>query len=76
MINAQLSHLALRAALARFYERVGGRVAAEPAGDGPWTLGWGQGHHVLEIASGEGPACVDHLALEVPGHDDLAALEQ
>jgi catechol 2,3-dioxygenase-like lactoylglutathione lyase family enzyme len=72
------SYLALRvpdvAAARAFYTRVVGlRVHAELDGDG-LRLGWGAGHHVLDLRPGE--QALEHLAFEIaaPGLlDELAA---
>lgn len=71
-----LSHVGLRTrdveATRRFYERVVGLVAEPIAADGVTRLGWGIGHHALELLPG--PAGLDHLALEVGdpgGHEAL-----
>lgn len=65
--NTILSHVGLRtpdvAAASAFYTRVVGLVPGAVAGDGAQHLGWGSGHHVLELLPG--PAGLDHVALEV-----------
>jgi catechol-2,3-dioxygenase len=74
--QAHLSHVGLRAPetepLQRFYEEVVGMTLHEQL-EGRRRLGWGVGHHALEILPGE--AGLDHFALELPGPerlDDLA----
>ena len=73
MIQARLSHVGLRAPeaepLQRFYQDVVGMSLHEEV-EGTSRLGWGLGHHALEISSGE--AGLDHFALELP---DLAQLD-
>ncbi|MFI5612579.1 VOC family protein [Amycolatopsis sp. NPDC051903] len=72
------SHLGLRvpdvAAAAEFYERVLGLVRHSALPDGGARLGWGSGHHVLDLLAGE--QGLDHIAFEVRDHDGLAALEK
>ena len=66
MLLAHLSHLGLATPdperTQRFYEDHLGLTEAERLGDGRVRLGWGQGHHVLEISEGNG---LDHFAFEV-----------
>jgi catechol-2,3-dioxygenase len=63
---AALAHLGLRhpepESLAAFYEDAMG-LSREVAPAGSLRLGWGEGHHALEIA--EGPRGLDHFAFEV-----------
>ena len=70
-----LSHVALRTPdvedRATFYERVLGLVRHE-AGDGCTRLGWGTGHHALELHAGE--AGLDHVAFEVGDPGGTTAL--
>lgn len=75
--RTSLSHVALRTPeverAARFYERVMGMVSGpHPDADGAVLLGWGAGHHVLELLPG--PVALDHVAFEVlddGGHEAL-----
>lgn len=66
--KTSLAHVALRTpdvdAMARFYETAMGLVA-EPsdAGAGAVRMGWGRGHHAVELLPGS--AGLDHVALEV-----------
>ncbi|WP_326565251.1 VOC family protein [Amycolatopsis rhabdoformis] len=70
------SHIGLRvpdvAAAVEFYERVLGLVRHADLADGGARLGWGSGHHVLDLLPGE--QGLDHIAFEV--RDDLAAVEK
>ena len=76
--RTSLSHVALRTpdveAMSQFYARTMGLIA-EPSHnpDGRVQLGWGQGHHALELIPG--PAGLDHVAFEVAdagGHETVA----
>lgn len=73
-----LSHVALRsehvARMVEFYEDVLGLRVHEPLAQGGARLGWGSGHHVLDLLPGE--VGLDHYALEVRdagGPDGVAA---
>ncbi|WP_103338499.1 VOC family protein [Amycolatopsis sp. CA-126428] len=72
------SHLGLRvpdvAAAAEFYSRILGLCPAGALADGGLRLGWGLGHHVLDLRPGA-PA-VDHIAFEVRDEGGLDALEK
>jgi catechol 2,3-dioxygenase len=61
------SHLGLRVpdveATVRFYERILGLSSHGPLSDGGVRLGWGRGHHVLDLLPGDGG--LDHFAFEV-----------
>lgn len=74
MTWAKLSHVGLRApdatGLRRFYEDVVGMVTHEE--ESGLRLGWGAGHHAIEIFPG--PAALDHFALELPGDEELDIL--
>jgi catechol 2,3-dioxygenase len=61
---------------ARFYERVVGMVA-EPgvSPEGAVRLGWGSGHHALELLPGDEPG-LDHVGLEVGDAGGPAAVAQ
>jgi catechol 2,3-dioxygenase-like lactoylglutathione lyase family enzyme len=65
-----LSHLGLAsadpAATTRFYERVVGMTVGERDSGGATRLGWGRGHHALEITDSSG---LDHMAFEVVDGD-------
>jgi catechol-2,3-dioxygenase len=69
------SHLAIRvadvAAASAFYQRVVGLAVHDTLGEGGLRLGWGRGHHVLDLLPG-GPG-LDHFAFAV---DDPAELER
>jgi catechol 2,3-dioxygenase len=75
MLNARLSHVALRsadvAATRRFYEDHVGLALTEITADGRQRLGLGLGAHVLELSPG---ASIDHFALEIPDEAQLAVL--
>jgi catechol-2,3-dioxygenase len=70
-----LSHVGFRtpdpAAMARFYGETMGLVAEDRGGDG-LLLGWGTGHHAVELVEGE--AGFDHFGLEVADPGGQAAL--
>jgi catechol-2,3-dioxygenase len=76
--KTSLSAVGLRtpdvAGAARFYERVVGMVA-EPGADGAIRLGWGSGHHALELLPGNEPG-LDHVALEVGDEGGAAAIAE
>jgi catechol 2,3-dioxygenase len=65
--RTSLAHVALRTpnvtACATFYADVLGLVAEPADADGRVRLGWGAGHHALELVPGE--SGLDHVALEV-----------
>jgi catechol-2,3-dioxygenase len=71
------SHIGLRVPnvdeSAEFYQRVLGLVVQATLPDGGLRLGWGGGHHVLDLLPGR--ASLDHIAFEVAepgGLEDLA----
>jgi catechol 2,3-dioxygenase len=74
-----LSHVALRSAdvpgMVEFYEDVLGLRVHEQLPAGGARLGWGSGHHVLDLLPGE--RGLDHYALEVrdPGGPERLAAE-
>jgi catechol-2,3-dioxygenase len=72
------SHIGLRVpdvpATAEFYGRVLGLVVHAELPGGGLRLGWGTGHHVLDLAAGA--AALDHIAFEVRDKDGLAGLEK
>ncbi|MEU0510853.1 MULTISPECIES: VOC family protein [Amycolatopsis] len=73
-----VSHLGLRvpdvASTTDFYGRVLGLVPHDDLPGGGRRLGWGSGHHVLDLLPGE--AGLDHIAFEVRDPDGLAGLEK
>jgi catechol 2,3-dioxygenase-like lactoylglutathione lyase family enzyme len=72
------SHIGLRVpdvpATADFYERVLGLVVQDTLPTGGLRLGWGSGHHVLDLLPGE--RSLDHFGFEVRDVGGLDALEQ
>jgi catechol 2,3-dioxygenase len=76
--RTSLSHVALRTpdleAMTRFYVATMGLIPEPERVDQPEVrLGWGQGHHALELL--EGPKGLDHVGLEIGdpgGHVALA----
>ncbi|MGW0251931.1 VOC family protein [Nocardia goodfellowii] len=60
------------AATVQFYSRVLGLVLQEERSDGRVRLGWGSGHHVIELV--EGPKALRHYGFEVRDLDGVAAL--
>jgi catechol 2,3-dioxygenase-like lactoylglutathione lyase family enzyme len=72
------SHIGLRvpdvAATAAFYGRVLGLVPEADLAGGGTRLGWGTGHHVVDLLPG--PAGLDHIGFEVRDADGLAGLEK
>jgi catechol-2,3-dioxygenase len=75
---AHLSHVALRAPApeqtARFYNEVVGLTTQERIDSDRVRLGWGRGHHALELAAGE--QGLDHFALEVSEPGALDRLQR
>ncbi len=79
---ARLSHLALVtpdvAAVTRFYQDVMGLRVQEQLDGGSVRLGFGAGHHVLELQPGT--QRLDHFALEIPDDGErervIAAVER
>ncbi|MBO0682189.1 MAG: VOC family protein [Candidatus Dormibacteraeota bacterium] len=73
----RLSHLGFRtpdvAEMSLFYREIVGLQLEEEEADGRVRLGWGTGHHVLELIPGR--AAFDHLAFEVrdPGGAEACA---
>ena len=65
--RTSLAHVALRTpdvgACAAFYTDVVGLCAAPADADGRVRLGWGSGHHAVELVPG--PAGLDHVAFAV-----------
>jgi catechol-2,3-dioxygenase len=76
--RTQLSHLGLRTPdagrLAAFYEDAVGLSRHESLPGGGLRLGWGRGHHVLDLLPGE-PG-LDHFGLEVRDGDELQAVAE
>jgi catechol 2,3-dioxygenase len=72
------SHLGLRVpdveAATQFYERILGLRVHAPLEDGGMRLGWGQGHHVLDLLPG--PKTLDHFAFEILGERELDAFRK
>ena len=67
LMHTKVSHIGLRvrniAAAVVFYERVLGLVTHETLADGGVRLGWGIGHHVIDLIPGENG--LDHFGFEV-----------
>lgn len=72
------SHIGLRvpdvSSAADFYGRVLGLVVQERAGDGSVQLGWGVGHHVIDLAPG--PRGLVHYGFEVRGAGELERVRE
>lgn len=72
------SHIGLRVpdvdAAAAFYGRVLGLVVQDELPGAGRRLGWGPGHHVVDLLPG--PADLDHIAFEIRDPDGLSALEK
>ena len=72
------SHVGLRvpdvAGTADFYGRVLGLVVQDRLPAGGLRLGWGQGHHVLDLLPGE--QSLDHYGFEVRDADGLGRLRE
>lgn len=72
------SHIGLRvpdvAGTAEFYGRVLGLTPQGNLPGGGQRLGWGVGHHVVDLLPG--PAALDHIGFEVADPDGIAALEK
>lgn len=72
------SHIGLRvpdvSGVAAFYGRVLGLVVHSALPGGGQRLGWGAGHHVLDLTPGD--AALDHIAFEVRDPDGLEDLEK
>ncbi len=70
------SHIGFRvpdvAATADFYGRVLGLVIQDELADGGLRLGWGTGHHVMDLLPGD--QALDHLGFEVRDADGINAL--
>jgi catechol 2,3-dioxygenase-like lactoylglutathione lyase family enzyme len=71
------SHIGLRvpdvATTAEFYGRILGLVSQAELAAGGLRLGWGSGHHVLDLLPGA--AGLDHIGFEVGDPTGLAGLE-
>ena len=59
---------------ADFYGRVLGLVIHEQLPDGGLRLGWGAGHHVMDLLPGE--RRIDHYAFEVREQDGIAGIAE
>lgn len=74
--DTSVSHIGFRVPdvdlASRFYGRVLGLVLQEDLPDGGARLGWGAGHHVLDLLPGE--AGLDHFAFEVRDVDGIAGI--
>jgi catechol 2,3-dioxygenase len=74
--HGQLSHIALRCAdvetMSRFYRDALGMAEHTPGEQDAARLGWGIGHHALDLLPGE-PG-LHHFGLEVPDPAELEAL--
>jgi catechol 2,3-dioxygenase-like lactoylglutathione lyase family enzyme len=72
------SHIGLRVpdveTAAAFYGRVLGLVPLARLSEGGQRLGWGAGHHVLDLLPGT--TGLDHIGFEVADPDGLGALEK
>ena len=72
------SHIGFRVpdvdAAVTFYSRILGLVAQADLSDGGRRMGWGGGHHVLDLLPG--PAGLDHIAFEIGDDHELAELEK
>jgi catechol 2,3-dioxygenase-like lactoylglutathione lyase family enzyme len=70
------SHVGFRvpdvAATADFYGRVLGLVIQDELADGGLRLGWGTGHHVMDLLPGD--QALDHLGFEIRDPDGIDAL--
>lgn len=71
-----VSHIGLQvpdvAAAERFYSRVLGMTRHEQLADGGVRLGWGSGHHVLDLSQGE--SALAHFAFEVRDVDGVRGI--
>jgi catechol-2,3-dioxygenase len=75
--RTSMSHLAIRVAdvatAAAFYQRVLGLTVHDDLGGGGLRLGWGRGHHVLDLR--EGAPGLDHFGFAVDDPGELARIE-
>ena len=73
-----VSHIGFRvpdvAESERFYSRVLGMVRHDELPDGGVRLGWGAGHHVVDLLPGE--AGIDHYGFEVRDRDGIAGIAE
>ncbi|WP_067682886.1 VOC family protein [Nocardia miyunensis] len=78
LIRTATSHIGFRVpdvqAAAAFYARAVGLLPHDALPDGGLRLGWGTGHHVMDLLPGE-PA-LDHFGFEVADPGGLEALEK
>lgn len=74
--ETSVSHIGFRvpdvASAERFYSRVLGMVRHSELPDGGVRLGWGLGHHVMDLLHGE--SGLDHFGFEVRDVDGLAGI--
>jgi len=67
LVSGATSHIAFRtpdvATLTRFYVDIVGLEVHDQLAGGGTRLGWGRGHHVLDLVAGE--AGLDHVGFEV-----------
>lgn len=74
--DTSVSHIGLRvpdvAACEAFYGNVLGLVRQDQLPDGGVRLGWGLGHHVLDLVPGK--AGLDHFGFEVRDTDGIAGI--
>jgi catechol 2,3-dioxygenase-like lactoylglutathione lyase family enzyme len=72
------SHIGFRvadvAAATEFYGRVLGLAPRSVLPDGGQRLGWGGGHHVVDLLPG--PAGLDHIAFEVRDDNGVAGIDK
>lgn len=78
LTDTAVSHIGLQvpdvAAAQRFYGLVLGMVLHEDLPDGGVRLGWGTGHHVLDLTPGE--TAITHYGFEVRDVDGIAGIRQ
>lgn len=76
LTRTAVSHIGFRvpdvAEAERFYCRVLGMVRQGDLADGGVRLGWGVGHHVMDLVQGE--SGLDHFAFEVRDVDGIAGI--
>ncbi|HWK48196.1 MAG TPA: VOC family protein [Stellaceae bacterium] len=77
MFMATMSHLSLRSpdvlALEHYYADTMGLTVQERLDGGRVRLGWGRGHHAIELVPGDNG--MDHFAFEVHGENGLRDLK-
>lgn len=76
--DTAVSHIGLRvpdvAACEAFYSNVLGMVRQDNLPDGGVRLGWGMGHHVIDLI--RGPSGLDHFGFEVRDVNGIAGIRQ